>query len=73
MLFVRGLLLFGWKALLRGDKLKDFRRRHGEPVGELEKAVKGDGLLCALDSPYLVAVKVTHLRKLLLREMPFNP
>lgn len=58
---------------MRGDKLKDLRRRHGKAVGELEKAVKGYGLLRALDSPYLVAVKVTHLRKLLLGEMPFNP
>jgi hypothetical protein len=70
---VSGLLLFGWEALLRGDKLKDLRRRHGEAVGELEKAVKRDGLLRALYSSYLVAVKVTHLRKLLLGEMPFNP
>lgn len=55
------------------NEFKDLRRRNGEPVGELEKAIKGDGLLCALDSAYLIAVKVTHLRKLLLGEMPFNP
>lgn len=42
-------------------------------MGKLKKAVKGNGLLRALDSPDLVAVKVTHLRKLLLGEMPFNP
>ena len=42
-------------------------------MGKLEKAVKRDRLLCPLDSSYLVPVKVTHLRKLLLGEMPFNP
>lgn len=42
-------------------------------MGELEKAVKRNGLLGALYSADLVAVKVTHLRKLLLGEMPFNP
>lgn len=42
-------------------------------MGELQKAGKRNGLLGALDSPNLVAVKVTHLRKLLLRETPFNP
>jgi hypothetical protein len=72
-LFVRRLLLFGRKALLRGDKFKDLRRRHGEAVGELEKAVERNGLLGALYSADLIAVKVTHLRKLLLGEMPFNP
>jgi hypothetical protein len=57
---------------LHGHKSKDFRGRDGEPVGELEKAVKRNGLLGALDSSNLVAVKVTHLRKLLLGETPFN-
>jgi len=42
-------------------------------MGELEKAVKRNGLLGALYSADLVAVKVTHLRKLLLGETPFNP
>lgn len=55
------------------NEFEDLRRPHGEPVGELQKAVKRNGLLGALDSSYLVAVKVTHLRKLLLGEMPFNP
>jgi hypothetical protein len=41
-------------------------------MGELEKAVKRNRLLSALDPSYLVAVKVTHLRKLLLGETPFN-
>lgn len=41
-------------------------------MGELEHAVKGHGLLGAFNAPYLVPVEVTHLRKLLLREMPFN-
>ncbi len=41
-------------------------------MGELEKAVKRNGLLGALYSADLVAVKVTHLRKLLLGETPFN-
>lgn len=58
---------------MRGNEFKDLRRRHGEPVGELEQAVKRNGLLGALNSSYLIAVKVTHLRKLLLGEMPFNP
>ena len=58
---------------MRGNQLKDLRRRHGEPIGELEKAVKRYGLLSALYSSDLVTVKVTLLRKLLLREMPFNP
>ena len=40
---------------------------------ELEKAVKRNGLLGALYSSDLIAVKVTHLRKLLLGEMPVNP
>ncbi len=72
-LLVRRLLLFGWEALLCGDKLKNLRRRHGKAMRKLKKAVKGNGLLRALDSPDLIAVKVTHLRKLLLGEMPFNP
>ena len=58
---------------MRGNEFKDFRRRHGEPVGELEQAVKRNGLLGAFYSADLVAVKVTHLHKLLLGEMPFNP
>ena len=58
---------------MHGNKPKDLRRRYGEPVGELKKAIKRNGLFRALDSPYLIAVKVTHLRKLLLGEMPFNP
>jgi hypothetical protein len=41
-------------------------------MGELKKAVKRNRLLSALDPSYLVAVKVTHLRKLLLGETPFN-
>ena len=41
-------------------------------MGELQEAVKRDGLLGAFYSSYLIAVKVTHLRKLLLRETPFN-
>ena len=73
LLFVRRFLLFGWEALLRGDKFKDIRRRDGERVGELEKAAEGNGLFGALYSADLIAVKVTHLRKLLLGEMPFNP
>jgi hypothetical protein len=40
---------------------------------ELEKAIKRNGLLGALYSSDLIAVKVTHLRKLLLGETPFNP
>lgn len=55
------------------DKLENLRRRHSKAVGKLEKAVKRDGLLGALDSPDLVPVKATHLRKLLLGEMPFDP
>lgn len=55
------------------DQLENLRRRHGKPVGELEKAVKGNGLLCAFYSSYLVPMEITHLRKLLLGEMPFNP
>src|SRR4051812_4512886 len=65
--------LFGRETLLRGNEFKDLRRRHGEPVGELEQAVKRNGLFGAFYSSYLVPVKVTHLRKLLLGEMPFNP
>lgn len=42
-------------------------------MGELEKAVKRNGLLGALYPSDLIAVKVTHLRKLLLGETPFNP
>lgn len=71
-LFFRRFLLFRWKTLLRGYEFKDLRRRDGEPVGELEKAVKRNGLFCSLNPSYLVAVKVTHLRKLLLGETPFN-
>ena len=59
--------------LLHGNEFEDLRWRHGEAVRELQKAVKRNGLFGALDSSYLVAVKVTHLRKLLLGEMPFNP
>ncbi len=55
------------------DEFEDLRWRHGEPAGELQKSVKRNGLLGALDSSYLVPVKVTHLRKLLLGETPFNP
>jgi hypothetical protein len=40
LLFVRRLLLFGREAFLGGNEFKDLRRRYGEPVGELEKAVK---------------------------------
>ena len=58
---------------MHGNKPKDFRRRYGEPVGELKEAIKRNGLFRALDPSYLIAVKVTHLRKLLLGEMPFNP
>jgi hypothetical protein len=42
-------------------------------MGELKQAVKGNSLLGPLDAPDLIAVKVTHLRELLLGEMPFNP
>jgi hypothetical protein len=73
LLFVLRLLLFRWKAILHGNKLQDLGRRHGEPVGELEKAIKRYGLLGSLNSADLITVKVTHLRKLLLGEMPFNP
>ena len=57
---------------MRGYKLKDFRGRDGKPVGELEKAIKRNGLFGSLNSSNLVTVKVTHLRKLLLGETPFN-
>ena len=53
--------------------LPEFTRRDRKPVGELEDTVERDGLLGALDTPDLISVEVTHLRKLLLRELPFNP
>src|SRR6476646_7691723 len=72
-LFVSRFLLFRWETFLCRNQLEHLRRGHGEPIRELEKAGKRYCLLSALYSSYLVTVKVTLLRKLLLREMPFNP
>lgn len=58
---------------MHGHRSEDLRRRYGKPMGKLEKAIKRDGLFRAFYSSYLVPVEITHLRKLLLGETPFNP
>ena len=54
------------------DELPEFQGRYGEPVRKLEDAIEGNGLLGPLDTSYLIPMEVTHLRQLLLRELPFN-
>lgn len=54
------------------DKFPYVGRRDLEPVRELEHAIKGNGLLAALDPADLVTVVATLLPQLLLGEMPFK-
>jgi len=70
-LILRFFLLW-WEALLNGDELPEFQGRYGESIRELEDAIERNGLLGPLDTSYLIPMEVTHLRQLLLRELPFN-
>ena len=57
---------------MHGHEFPYVGRRNLKPVGELEHAVKGDGLFAALDPADLVPVIATPLPQLLLGEMPFK-
>jgi len=66
------LLSFWWQSLRNGDEFQELLGFDLESVGEAQDAVEGDRALAPLDPPYVVPVEVTHLRELLLGEMPFS-
>jgi hypothetical protein len=61
------------QPLLYGNGVKQLPWFYAKSVRKLEEAGKGNRLLRALYPSDLVPVEVTHLRQLLLGEMPFNP
>jgi hypothetical protein len=68
------LVVFGFpgQTLGCGDEFEELSRRYGEAVRQPQEPFERNRLFGPLDPSDLVPVVATHLRKLLLGEMPFK-
>ena len=68
-----GLFLFRWQFLRDGHEGQKLEWFHLEREGEPLDGVEGDIPLGAFEPSHVFWIEVTHLRQLLLGEMPFKP
>ena len=67
------LFLLPGQPLLQRHEPKQLLRFNREAMRELKVALERRGLLGPFDPSDLIAMEITHLRELLLGEMPFDP